>query len=290
MKKCECNNTKDIVEGISSAISSSLCLKEDYLPKLSGEKERTHDDVVDFQNTLSEQLFKADKEHTEIKIFADINDWGQLRDSADIWGFYKGYELIIELDATRADQVAKKIVSRFCYSILHKSDKPIIYVALLYQGTKSMNPEECKKYFKMGDVILQKINKGNILIGYIINSSPDCHIRPVYQTSDNNAKFQYNEDLVSEREQYMDFLLDENIKSIDNYMMPLNKIAILGDNKKQPFLDGLLQIKDSKDRYNFILDQKEFGYNNKKDLSKDQKSYWNKYIKYLSIKYHDGRN
>lgn len=85
-------------------------------------------------------------------------------DSADIFGSNDQAQVVIELDTTRADQVAKKMVSRFYYCC----GKPTIYIALLYPGTDNMSVNECKKYFKYGKKLLMEINEESMFIGVIL--------------------------------------------------------------------------------------------------------------------------
>ena len=67
--------------------------------------------------------------------------------AVDIYGNFSSENrqgaVIIELDKWRADQVAKKFVSRFALTL----EQPLIYIALCYGGTKYMNKDECNKYF-----------------------------------------------------------------------------------------------------------------------------------------------
>lgn len=65
------------------------------------------------------------------------------KDSIDIYGESEDFVVAIELDKTRADQVAKKFVSR----IALLPDKKIYFLSLCYPGTAGMNPNECVKYF-----------------------------------------------------------------------------------------------------------------------------------------------
>jgi hypothetical protein len=69
------------------------------------------------------------------------------RDEVDIYGTFSSEDdegaVIIELDKWRADQVAKKFVSRFALTL----ERPLIYMALCYGGTEKMNKRECEKYF-----------------------------------------------------------------------------------------------------------------------------------------------
>ena len=51
--------------------------------------------------------------------------------------------MAIELDKNRADQVAKKFVSRM--AILPTTT--VYFISLCYPGTEMMNKSECAKYF-----------------------------------------------------------------------------------------------------------------------------------------------
>lgn len=84
------------------------------------------------------------------------------RDSIDIMGLTDKLNVVIELDKHRADQVAKKFLSRL--AILSESN--IFYIALCYPGTSRMNPNECIKYFKYCTILSKKI--GHMFIGLII--------------------------------------------------------------------------------------------------------------------------
>lgn len=67
------------------------------------------------------------------------------RDSIDIFGRLKKDDnstIVVEIDAHRADQVAKKFLSRNAIFL----DENLIYVSLCYFGTRKMSLNECKKY------------------------------------------------------------------------------------------------------------------------------------------------
>ena len=83
------------------------------------------------------------------------------RDTIDIVGFNNDSTIVIELDKHRADQVAKKFISRTALLV----DKKLIYIALCYPGTNRMNPNECIKYFTYCKCISKKL--GNEYAGYI---------------------------------------------------------------------------------------------------------------------------
>lgn len=65
------------------------------------------------------------------------------RDSIDIYGESDDFVVAIELDKNRADQVAKKFVSR----VALLPDKKVYFLSLCYPGTERMNLNECVKYF-----------------------------------------------------------------------------------------------------------------------------------------------
>src|ERR1700730_10383730 len=62
----------------------------------------------------------------------------EYQDKIDIYGTFSSEDnvgaVIIELDKWRADQVAKKFVSRFALTL----ERPLIYIALCYGGTEYM--------------------------------------------------------------------------------------------------------------------------------------------------------
>ena len=97
------------------------------------------------------------------------------KDSVDIYGKNDDAEIYIELDSWRADQVAKKMVSRFS-NIIKSGSKQVVYVAVCYPGTKHMNLEECKKYFGYGQNILSMIKDKSFFIGAFINKSDKIEI------------------------------------------------------------------------------------------------------------------
>lgn len=122
--------------------------------------------ILDFQISLVDALSKCipeivwEYEHR-------MNE--RLKDSIDIFGVSTSYIVIIELDKPRADQVAKKILSR----IANYMDIPILYIALCYPGTKSMNSNECRKYFSYGRNIMKRLNKNSMFVGCILNEKLD---------------------------------------------------------------------------------------------------------------------
>lgn len=127
-----------------------------------------------FQEALSEGLTRrlryVKKGGIEYKLSNVLTDsHNGFNDKCDIFVETERYILIVELDTTRADQVAKKMLSRLYYA--DKCAKPTIYVCLLYPGTNSMNPNECVKYMHMGKDVLLSMNSANRFIGGFINGN-----------------------------------------------------------------------------------------------------------------------
>lgn len=114
--------------------------------------------VLNFQEYILEHLktYHSDfKWETEYQV-------GVHRDSVDIFGERNNEVILIELDKWRADQVAKKLISRTALMI----DKKFGFISLCYSGTAKMNRNECFKFFKYGKIILSKL--GNYYSGMII--------------------------------------------------------------------------------------------------------------------------
>ncbi|MCI5167584.1 MAG: hypothetical protein D3903_16205 [Candidatus Electrothrix sp. GM3_4] len=116
--------------------------------------------IVDkFQKELFEKL---------AKIIPDI-DWkiefvlsSKNKDAVDIYGDDGERVIVIEIDKHRADQVAKKFVSR--NALLIKKD--ICYISLCCPGTKRMSKGECIKFFGYCGQLSQYM--GNEYVAFII--------------------------------------------------------------------------------------------------------------------------
>lgn len=87
------------------------------------------------------------------------------RDAIDVFGISKSSDVrvIIELDKNRADQVAKKFLSR---TALFHDQEQIYYISLCYPGTKTMSLAECKKYFRYCCDVSKKL--GNVYASLVI--------------------------------------------------------------------------------------------------------------------------
>lgn len=293
---------KQIIDSIKKALDVDY-KGNPFRNNLSDPLNRKHKTIEEYQKELAKELNSILKlnnnfsDLTERPIFQNspLNattsyNWGKVRDSADIWADLGEYEMIVEIDATRADQVAKKMLSRFCYSSLINKliNKPIIYVALLYQGTTSMNPEECKKYFQMGYEVLKDINSNNVLIGYIIEKKDDedsvfvCP-NPSLNIGQSPVSIQFNDDKAFDSDLYRKYLEDNGVTSIECYMQPLNKVH--SDNDKLTEWQKILS------EYNKSYDINGYLINNEiitNDLKKNAKAYWRKYCEYLKWQKNNG--
>jgi len=292
---------KTIINSIINSIEKALKADNNGNPfrnNLSDPLNREHGTIVKYQKVLAKELnsiFKPNNNFsvlTERPIFQNMSlnattsyNWGNVRDSADIWADLGKYEMIVEIDATRADQVAKKMLSRFCYSSL--INKPIIYVALLYQGTTSMNPEECKKYFQMGYKVLKDINSQNVLIGYIIEKGGKDSVfvcpNPSLNIGQSPVSIQFNDDKAFDSDLYRKYLEDNGVTSIECYMQPLNKVH--SDNVKLTEWQKILSDYNKSYNINGYLKNNKIITN---DLNKNAKAYWRKYCEYLKWQKNNG--
>lgn len=115
--------------------------------------------VADFQGHLFSKLRERVPRiewHKEYKAHTSN------RDSIDIFGSLDGLNIVVELDKPRADQVAKKFVSRSATL----SEGAVFYIALCYPGTAAMRAGECKKYFGYCRDISMRLNNG--FAGFLI--------------------------------------------------------------------------------------------------------------------------
>jgi len=125
-----------------------------YFQSLIGKTQSQQKKLVsDFQNALLKSLsnqvnsLKWEAEHRPSKL---------KRDSIDVFGADDekgGLRVVIELDKYRADQIAKKFLSRSSLLI----DEDVLYISLCYPGTSSMSSTECEKYFDYCANISNKI-------------------------------------------------------------------------------------------------------------------------------------
>lgn len=114
------------------------------------------------------------QEAAAMRLAADFREmrWSQehlpnpgSRDAIDIFGASDEGFVVIELDKNRADQVAKKFVSRCAVF----RDKKIYYISLCYPGTRRMNVGECVKYFRYCSDLSKRL--GNVYAGFVIRQT-----------------------------------------------------------------------------------------------------------------------
>ena len=106
-------------------------------------------DICDFLNTeMSSFTWETEHKPTE-----------KVNDRIDIFGKSNVSDLkvIIELDAHRADQVAKKFLSRSALMI----DQNSIYLSICYPGTEKMPKPECQKYFEYCSTLSKTLAEGS---------------------------------------------------------------------------------------------------------------------------------
>ena len=146
-----------VVGDVIACISNYECAEyfDGYLD-LNQQEQRLN--VDNFQVSLCLEFTRV---LPRLKWQQEYSPKGTMKDSIDIFGSSDDLSVVIELDKHRADQVAKKFVSRTALF-----NKPIFYVSLCYPGTSKMNPSECKKYFGYCKNISKRI--GNEYAGFII--------------------------------------------------------------------------------------------------------------------------
>ena len=137
-----------------------------------------HEPINNFQEELTRWL-EANAKTTHNWTKEKVTTYRKENDSIDIYGkpsINNENEWIIEIDATRADQVAKKMLSRFALWGLKrfKKDgklipKPITYIAILYPDTQE-GRNQSKKFINFGYEVIHKINKDSRVIGIILGT------------------------------------------------------------------------------------------------------------------------
>ena len=146
------------VINLASVISEVACQPyfKDHLDKSQKEQKAI---VTLFQRELRNELFMG---MLGVDWSTEFMPSDSSRDSIDIYGEGDGFVVAIEIDKNRADQVAKKFVSRM--AIL--PDTKVYYISICYPGTKSMSKSECVKYFGYCGNLAKRM--GNEYLGFII--------------------------------------------------------------------------------------------------------------------------
>lgn len=147
---------------LCEAISNNSSLLKGHFARSN---KNDHSFIEQFQDGITRSLQEMDSKYswkTEHRFD------GSIKDSVDIFGSKRGdKDWIIEIDATRADQVAKKFVSRLALGGLSHS---IVYVAVLYKSTQE-DPSQSKKFLYYQNLIAKKISKESEVLGIYV----DCH-------------------------------------------------------------------------------------------------------------------
>lgn len=148
------NSIKEALNDTPVSVSPSAEIKKDFQKTL----------LSKFKNNLN----YIEEEGIEYSLSSILDETcNTYNDKCDVFIETKKYIVIVEIDATRADQVAKKMLSRYYYA--EKNKKPTVYICLLYPGTEKMDTNECLKYMNMGKDILLSMNSSNRFIGAFID-------------------------------------------------------------------------------------------------------------------------
>lgn len=159
------NNLHPIITSICEASKTN---SNHIRSHLNRNENNDHSNIKKFQTEICNYLnakFPAYKWKTEVKPKGRSE-----RDSVDVYGENSTEICIIEIDAARGDQVAKKAFSRTAlWGLTKQNSKAIIYVALLYPH-KTANPIECEKYVRFANSILRKIDSNSMAVGIYIDN------------------------------------------------------------------------------------------------------------------------
>ena len=150
-------NISDIIYCISNAVE-----------KLSNTGKMTEDLKKELQDLLVKEFLDRLR---PCEATYECKFDGDYRDRCDVYVKTDEYQIILEIDAARADQVAKKMLSRYYYANKTAGKRATVYACLLYPGTEKMNLNECIKYMTMGQELLLAINPSNRFIGGLIKDN-----------------------------------------------------------------------------------------------------------------------
>ncbi len=162
MKPTLVNKSDDgpILNSIISCIVSIEC-SEYFSEHLGKSQPEQKSYVTEFQTCLKSVFAHVMPDVTWSVEYRPRVDSG---DSIDIFGKGSNFVVAVELDKNRADQVAKKFVSRM--AILPTTT--IYFISLCYPGTEHMNKSrsECVKYFGYCATLASRME--NYYAGFII--------------------------------------------------------------------------------------------------------------------------
>lgn len=154
-------NDDSFLESIVTCIASVDCT-EHFAKHLGKPQSEQAPFVRAFQQSLASNLAKTFPEMTWTLEHLPNES---RKDAIDIFGKSDDANVVIELDKHRADQIAKKFVSRSAAFPFQK----IYYISLCYPGTDRMNVSECVKYFGYCATLSKRM--GNVYAGFIIQET-----------------------------------------------------------------------------------------------------------------------
>jgi len=115
--------------------------------------------VRDLQQTIFQTLMAAFPSVVWRLEYQPSDRW----DSIDIFGEVNDARIVIELDKSRADQVAKKFLSRSAMFT-----EQIFYISVCYPAIERTNRQECHQYFGYCVEVSRRL--GNLYAGFILQS------------------------------------------------------------------------------------------------------------------------
>lgn len=156
------SNDQKILDGIEQAAKKFSNYLVNHLNRTdpnnhSNIKKYQEDIYAELKETVRDYLWKMEEKATS-----------SVQDRIDIYGKSKRNEnkqVVIEIDASRHDQIATKFISRLSLVGLNK---PLLYVALLYPDTQN-NINTCKKYIRYANNIAKQINRKSSAIGMFVD-------------------------------------------------------------------------------------------------------------------------
>lgn len=156
------SNDQKILDEIERAAKEFSNYLVDHLKRTAP---NDHDNIKEYQEDICAELNKTVPNYLwniEYKATSSAQD------RIDIYGKpkrNKNKQVVIEIDASRHDQIATKFISRLSLVGL---TKPLLYVALLYPDTQR-DINTCRKYIKYANRIAKKINNKSSAIGLFVD-------------------------------------------------------------------------------------------------------------------------
>lgn len=219
-----------MIKPLKRAVNNNIAFLARYIQRVN---DHDHREVHNFQDAVVKdmnQYTNSSNWQKEVRLLK-----GQ-KDSIDILGQDSyGLEWIIEIDAQRADQVAKKALSRI--AVKSANGKPIHYVAILYPRKQFNNKTECIKYLKYAKLFCDTFQKNvtihAIVIDYIKPDDVDSYKITYYSIDsdgidiDNRADpDQINTSENNTRVKYVLIYTDKNGVSVKSPKFGMNRALI----------------------------------------------------------------